>query len=219
MQTVYKINVIKGLGNHWDMNYLTNFGLLSSLNNNGQTVSLEGNNIPISLVQRRNVGIWHETFNTEGCARVYVDGAAIMSYLAPEGTITSMADCFDHDLIATVDITDPTNASRLSSLDDGTDNGDTYKITGTIASRVSGRPDGLYADEINERDVEDLRMSAHKRNYDELREEFARKAVAGEIRGKEGVPFLKPGFNPSDLLGKRYCKTDGTLNDHLEVRG
>jgi len=146
---------------------------------------MERKRIKIAAVQRRNAGIWHESFNPEGCARVYVDGAAIMSYLAPEGTITSMADCFDHDLIATVDITDPTNASRLSSLDDGTDNGDTYKITGTMVSKVSGRPDGLYADEINERDVEDLRMSAHKRNYDELREEFARKAVAGEIRGKE----------------------------------
>jgi len=141
--------------------------------------------LPIALVQRRNAGIWHETFNPEGCARVYVDGAAVMSYLAPEGTITSLADCFDHDLIATIDITDPTNASRLSSLDDGTDNPDTYKVTGTIESAMSGRPDGLYVDEVNERDVEDLRMSAHKRNYDELREEYAQKALRGEIRGKE----------------------------------
>ena len=147
--------------------------------------------LPIALVQRRNAGIWHETFNPEGCARVYSDGAAIMSYLAPEGTISSMADCFDHDLIATIDITDPTKASKLSSLDDGTDNGDTYKITGTIVSEMSGRPDGIYVDEINERDVEDLRMSAHERNYDELREEFARKAVAGEIRGKEETVSIK----------------------------
>ena len=147
--------------------------------------SLKSLALPIALIQRRNMGIFHMTFNPEGCARAYVDGKAVMSYKAPDGTINSKADCFNHTLIATIDITDPTNASRLSNLDDGSDDADKYKQTGLIESKMSGRFDGLYVDEINERDVEDLRMSAHDRNHEELMDEAVKKAVAGEIRGKE----------------------------------
>jgi len=146
--------------------------------------------LPIALVQRRNSGVWHETFNPEGTARVYYDGKAVISYLAPEGIIKSTADCFDHNLIATIDITDPTNASRLVNLDDGTDDASKYKATGTMLSKMSGRPDGLYSDEVNERDVEDLRMSAHKKTYEEILDEATTNAINGKVRGKETTKEL-----------------------------
>jgi len=78
---------------------------------------------------------------------------------------------------------------------------------------------GLFADEINERDVEDLRMSAHKKPYKELQSEWLNKAIAGKVRGKEGLVRLKPGVNPNDLIGKRWCKINGDLEDHLEYVG
>jgi hypothetical protein len=154
---------------------------------------MERKRIKIAAVQRRNSGIWDETFNPQGTARVYVDGAPLMSYLAPEGTITSLADCFNHDLIATIDVTDPSNASRLSTIDDGTDNPDVYKVTGTIASGMSGRPDGLYTDEINERDVEDLRMSAHKLSKKDILNDMLVKLDDNDIRGKESMDLVNIG--------------------------
>jgi len=138
--------------------------------------------LPIASVQRRNVGIYDESFNPEGTAKVYVDGAAVYSY--ETNLINSMDDCFDRGNIAAIN-PDNGDVSRLSAGTEG------HVSTGSIASGVSGRPDGIYYDEVNERDVEDLRMSAHKRNYDELREEYKNKAISGRIRGKESSYISK----------------------------
>ena len=59
------------------------------------------------------------------------------------------------------------------------------KGDGDIENAKSGRPDGLFYDEINERDVKDLRMSAHKKPLMELLTEYQENAANGNIRGKE----------------------------------
>ena len=132
--------------------------------------------------------------------------------------ISSLEDCFDPELIATINITDATNASRLSKIYDNTDSADKYKTTGYIDSKMSGRPDGLYGDEINERDVQDLRMSAIKRTPDELQQEFLNKALVGDIRGHEGKAYLKPGVTMGILINNRYAKADGSLVSELGYR-
>jgi len=114
--------------------------------------------IPIALVQRRNQGVFDPTFNSEGTA-VYLntDGTTVTSFYDTDNKATSIADAFNP-----------------------------FKLAAGSIGTASGRPDGLFYDEINERDIEDLRMSAHKvtdkQGY--LEEQF-NKAVAGEIRGKE----------------------------------
>ena len=58
--------------------------------------------------------------------------------------------------------------------------------TGGIGE-TSYRPDGLFYDEVNERDIIDLRNSSHKvQDYKRLLEREFNKAVAGEVRGEEG---------------------------------
>ncbi len=60
---------------------------------------------------------------------------------------------------------------------------------GSISSATSGRSYDKFFDAIYASDIDDLRMSSRRRPLSEIREEAKRKAIAGEIRGFEGVPF------------------------------
>lgn len=63
--------------------------------------------------------------------------------------------------------------------------------TGSIGE-TSYRADGLFGNEVNERDIIDLRNSSHKvQDYKRLLEREFNKAVSGEIRGEEGELFIK----------------------------
>jgi hypothetical protein len=129
--------------------------------------------VPIALVQRRNQGGYHPSYNPNGCKRVrnianssdvtwdnYPDAAAY----------TSLSSCFD--------LRSPTEAGYITGL------------SGYISSsKGSGRPDGKFYDSIYASDVDDLRMSSRRVPVRELREHYKRKAIAGEVRGYEGVPF------------------------------
>ena len=119
--------------------------------------------LPICTVQRRNSGAYSPVYNPEGCAKfLNTDGTTAAYWYETDQTVTPI-DCFDSS-----------------------------KITGgTISSGISGRPDGLYADEVNERDVKDLRMSAHERPWEEVHDDYRNKAIAGEIRGEEKLVHVK----------------------------
>ncbi|MCP4984821.1 MAG: hypothetical protein GY928_01790, partial [Colwellia sp.] len=62
---------------------------------------------------------------------------------------------------------------------------------GNIASGVSGRPDGKYYDAVYASDIKDLRMSTKRLPHKEIREKAKRMAIAGEVRGYDGVPFTQ----------------------------
>lgn len=113
--------------------------------------------IPIALVQRRNQGAYHPTYNAEGCAKLLnLDGTTDAFWYDTDRTINSTQDCFD------------------------------FATGGDIASGISGRADGLYYDQIASRDVLDLRMSAHRvEDMDRLQEREFQRLVAGEQRGWE----------------------------------
>jgi len=132
--------------------------------------------VPIALVQRRNAGIWHDVFNPEGTAKVYVDGSALYSW--ETNIINSLEDCFDEAMIAAIN-PDTLEVSRLSSNTDG------HVSTGSIASGVAGRPDGLYYDCVNDKDVKDLRMSSTVKPLSEIIEEYTRQFKNAEMRGEE----------------------------------
>ncbi|MDG1859742.1 MAG: hypothetical protein P8I94_11595 [Emcibacteraceae bacterium] len=66
------------------------------------------------------------------------------------------------------------------------------KIGGT-----SGRHDSKFFDAIYASDVQDLRMSSRKKPLAEIREEYKRKAIAGEVRGFESVPYTKVMVEPT----------------------
>ena len=211
IQVRYKINVLKGRGNNWNIEYFKNYGLISSITNNGHSIILDNNSnyIPIALVQRRNQAIYHPVYNPEGTAiTAYDDGDGLQMkkwYELPSDKITSLQDCIDPDNIAIYKTDSDGNISvNTLSNQDGT-----YMVTGLIESSVSGRPDGIYADEVNERDVEDLRMSAHKKVFKEMLDEQLNKAIIGDIRGKENYCISKK-FTKN--LGRAYDDYTSLIN-------
>ena len=147
--------------------------------------------IPIALVQRRNQGIYHPTYNPEGCALTAYDSSGngtkmVKWYELPDSQINSLQDCFNPDKIAIYKLDSQGNATVTTlSNQDGT-----YWQTGLIESQVSGRPDGIYANEVNERDVEDLRMDAKKKVFKQGLDENLNKAITGKLRGKEKLAYL-----------------------------
>ncbi len=147
--------------------------------------------LPIALIQRRNQGAYHPVYNPEGSALfAYDDGStgpdAVEWWQLPDGYVASMSDCFNPDKIACIRPSDNSVETLATYNNDTSDDKNGFKITGLIESGKSGRPDGLYADEINERDVEDLRISAHKKPFREILDEWNRKAIIGKVRGKDG---------------------------------
>ena len=143
--------------------------------------------LPIALVQRRNQGAFHPTFNTEGTsmlAHFNGDNRLDGGYEFYKNTLY-VQDVGGTNEIKSKSCTFKYQTDRTKCCDE--DYSDQIKANGYHGKigAVSGRPDGLFYDEINERDVQDLRMSALKRDFKELREEYHGKAIAGEIRGKE----------------------------------
>ena len=85
----------------------------------------------------------------------------------------------------------------------------TNKGNGNIESDKSGRPDGLYYNIIDERDIEDLRMSSKKINdKKEFLDNIFNKAVANTLRGKE----YKKEFSQLITANKGFWINSLTLN-------
>lgn len=131
--------------------------------------------LPIALVHRRNQGAYHPVWNPNGTKTFWDNTGAVNAgrqwYLASAKTPSSTADCF----------------STGTSNTEG--NNPPFVHTDGLFGRIggtSGRPDGLFFDEINERDVRDLRNSAHR--VTDLKRTLERefnKLVAGTTRGWE----------------------------------
>lgn len=121
--------------------------------------------IPIVLVQRRNQGAYHPALNPEGCSKIQsVGGGSSNSWYEVNAYIsTSTVDCFE----------------QRSLTQDG------------VIGDTSGRSDGKFYNAIYASDVQDLRMSSKRLPLKEIREKCHRMAIAGKIRGFEGVPFTK----------------------------
>lgn len=119
--------------------------------------------IPIALIQRRNQGAYHPVYNPSGCAKfLNVDNTTAAFWYDTDQTITSTGDCFS------------------------------FNTGGDIASNVSGRPDGLYYDQIATRDIRDLRNDANRiEDMDRYLERHFRRLVAGQIRGWEQGSHLR----------------------------
>lgn len=132
--------------------------------------------VPIALVQRRNQGAYHPVYNPEGCrnwngTNATGNGTEWYQSIALVGSTT--ADAFN-----------PINASA-----DTTTVG--YAISSGDIGDASGRSDGKHYDATYASDVKDLRMSSKRLPLKEIRDKYKRMAIAGEVRGFEGVPFTR----------------------------
>lgn len=143
----------------------THKGLCISLDGRDNSHTQQVELIPIALVQRRNSGAYHPSFNKNGCD--YTEGTggtgAYLWYSSSAYQVNSMLSCF-------------------------TNNFGTRGKIGQLSGRTN---DGKYYDAIYASDVEDLRMSSNRKPKKEVRVKYNRMAKSGDARGFEGVPFTK----------------------------
>lgn len=138
-----------------------------------------GHALTIALVQRRNLGAYHPVYNSNGTRKfMRVDGTNNKDswYAGNAKQPSSLADCM------TVQI----NNGDLAA-------GDVppfaRQFDGYIETGSTGRPDNKFYDAIYASDVNDLRMSSRRVPNEQILAEYTRKAIAGAVRGFEGVPF------------------------------
>ena len=143
--------------------------------------------IPLCLVQRRNQGVSHPTFNSHGCAALRRSGTSGSGYWyhTDARPISSKADCFNPDNIGYSGTGSGMGADNIGDM-----------ATGSF--RWNG--DGKFYDAIYASDVFDLRMSSKKLPLKEIREKYKRMAIAGEVRGFEGVPFTKTHTDDAGII-------------------
>jgi hypothetical protein len=155
-------------------------GLFIGVGSNGLTSDNLAHNglcfaVPIALIQRRNQGAYHPAYNSNGTKAFNTSGSGIngnkwyATTLEPSNTV----ECFNS-------VNSENDSSTVGAA----------QGTGEIGA-FSGRVDGKFFDAIYASDVKDLRMSSEILPVDEVREKYKRMAIAGEVRGFEGVPFTK----------------------------
>ena len=185
--------------------------------------------LPLTVVSRRNTGVFDTIFNPNGSAR-FRDGLRLV------------ADYDSSDDIIGFALMDIANATLASSTTGATwedkykimmdwlfdrdtvlasyNNDKGFVIGGDMNSGISGRYDGLYYDEVNEVDVNDLRVDVNKQldlNY-VLNQEF-NKFILGDQRGWEqenhlyywkGNAATNAGVEYIDNNGDRQPLMDGS---------
>lgn len=186
----YKILAPFNEGNAHSLNGTYSTEYTTDLSQNGFVYAL-----PLSIVSRRNTGVFDTIFNPNGSAR-FRDGLRLV------------ADYDNSDDIIGFALMDIANATLASSTTGATwedkykimmnwlfdrdtilesyDNAKGFVIGGDMNSGISGRYDGLYYDEVNEADIKDLRVDVNKQldlNY-VLEQEF-NKFILGDQRGWE----------------------------------
>lgn len=155
--------------------------------------------IPIALVHRRNQGAYHPVYNPNGAnkltdvgntgGRFWYDSSAIQG--------TTLSQMFTKYNVGGV----------LSSSE-----------IGSIASAESGRPDGLFYDQVHEGDILDLRNSSKKvEDYNRLISREFNKLVTGTYRGQEGEWEVLTKSNVTLTYGD-YFSSSNTNNYLLTPR-
>ena len=134
--------------------------------------------LPITLVHRRNQGAYHPVYNPNGTAyeKSITTSGSDKWYASSNGcnNIVNISQCF----------TLRSSGENLTGY---------MSVTGSIASTYSGRPDGLFYDQVHESDILDLRNSSKKvEDYNRLINREFNKLVAGAYRGKEGEKLVMP---------------------------
>lgn len=149
--------------------------------------------LPLAIVSRRNTGVFDTIFNPNGSAR-FRDGIRLVADYDSSDDIIGFA-LMD---IASATLASSTTGSTwedkysimMKWLFDRTttltayDNAKGFVIGGDMNSGISGRYDGLYYDEINEVDVQDLRVDINKQlDLAYVLEKEFNNFILGEQRG------------------------------------
>ena len=128
--------------------------------------------IGVCLRQTLNQGAYHPQFNPSGCAlwgsNINEEWAFFWhsTNIGNNKPKNSTVDCF-------LSVTKNNNGTGIGGIGSG---------------RPSSFPDQFY-DAVYAHQIKDLRLSAHKQDVNKLRVDAMRKAVSGEMRGWDKVPF------------------------------
>lgn len=156
------------------------FSAISKTNTLDTTIAYDGKcfALPIALVHRRNQGAYHPVYNPNGTKPLWsIDGADAGKRWFESTAVKplSTANCVDF------------GNTRVSGDYSPFVHLASYGKIGTD----TGRPDGLFYDQIHEGDILDLRNSSKKvEDYNRLISREFNKLVAGTNRGKEGENTL-----------------------------
>ena len=133
--------------------------------------------LPIATIHRRNQGAYHPVFNANGTkgffGRSGTSSWRLKWYNSAAKIPSSISNCFDFG-----------TALIAGDISPFTVEG-TVRTDGNIASTGSGRPDGLFYDQIAEGDITDLRNSAHDTNDMEVMNSVFNGAISGDERGTQ----------------------------------
>ena len=213
IQVRYRVRVIQGLGDSWTK-VTPEVGYLSPISNNyvvpkGKNVSKNDIDINTSGVYGNfltgfvdgvslsvgDYGTWQAVTNSDVLFTGAYEGKCFALPIAlvhrrnqgmyhnvynPNGTklASDGLDCF-RTSISFASISDCFNPAKLLTA------------SGYIGT-VSGRPDGLFSDQVHEGDILDLRNSSKKvEDYNRLINREFNKLVAGTYRGKEGTKYTE----------------------------
>jgi len=191
IQVRYRIRVVKGLGNDWDTKDISSHNLSYDASYGASRVAVKGKESIIELDNKGDYCGWDSgsfskktdiSFFTSYGPQEDMNIAIPIALVQrrndgaydpvhnPEGSGTFSDDKMWYET------TDSHN-----SLVDCFNN----KKNGSIGT-PSGRPDGLFSNEISEKDIEDLRMSAHKvTDRKALLSDSLKYSLSNKLRGKE----------------------------------
>lgn len=189
-QRLAKISVVEAPGNTWENprlgKYDNNMWLSSSMTQDWSSTQdysisssdaglLEGSSGKaiglVDIVQRLNLGFYHETYNPDGCRRASDNN----KWYNTTVDFNSESDCFD-----------------TSKLDTS---------SGLIAGGTTGRVDQYeYADAVYSGCVKDGRLDANKQDLSKLLEDTTRKAVSGDTRGWGRTIFTNGVVSTSNVV-------------------
>ena len=156
--------------------------------------------LPLAVVSRRNQGVFDTIFNPNGSAR-FRDGLRLVADYDASDDIIGFALMDKENATLASSTTGSTWATKYKIMMDwlfdrktilsAYDNAAGFVIGGDMNSGISGRYDGLYYDEINNVDVNDLRMDVNKQlDLSYVLEKEFNKFILGDQRGWEQEKHL-----------------------------
>ena len=148
--------------------------------------------LPIAVIQRRNLGIFHPIYNPAGTAKAAIKDSngnvTPLEWYEAKDIITRMSDCYDPTKILAVKY--DTNANPTYSLLSDAD--DTYIQSGKKDSKISGREDGGYVDYVMDKDIEDIRPRVNNKSPEEILTEYENNLRNGNLRMSEPLTMTIP---------------------------
>lgn len=179
--------------------------------------------IPVSIINRRNQGVYHPEFNENGT------GFFINGIYVSEDKEDFVDDISGFTLV-------DENAATLETASVGRDRkakfkvmlewlfSTNYKAGGSMVSRTTYRPDGLLYDEINTRDIIDLRIDANDQrkriedlevDMDRSFKELSDLTEETNIKFEQTTNFINTTAN---LLYSHIAKTEEVIRNDMDFK-